>query len=434
MILTEDIESKVNKLVLLSTVEKKRVLDYFRLHPNDEGKIDWNKSKSLVFSDFKPIINTKSVTSKKKAVKKIGMEGLEEGKDYITCYQYDYITPGTANMGTIMGFSPLNWEASKLLASPYVGDSKTEGKWCIAFQKDRKYWDSFIDDDDNFIIFIDYNVNSKWGKVAVKVDFNKEYYEVFDNLDKIIYRTGMNENFEIDDKFPDFLFDSSKMQPIIEVAIKKIKNAGGAIAEETSHYEIQGDYRAEIDTQYKEVLEVSVHYVKMQHDDGDIVDGGNNSTHSEITLCKIGPGYSIDNYTSFLYDIKFNTDNGAGIYIKYNGDRDFDDALNGANRTWQDCDFSDYIEDFDVKLCLKRFLIEKPDYIIVANIGLDPTMKEFLYPYFNFDSAQDMEVSTGTQSFIIYYVDGYSYSTIKEYVSTSLQQEHDKKMDLNFGL
>jgi len=39
-------------------------------------------------------------------------------------------------------YIPLNWEASKLLAGRRIGGC--EGKWCIAYQKDKSYWKSYI--------------------------------------------------------------------------------------------------------------------------------------------------------------------------------------------------------------------------------------------------------------------------------------------------
>jgi surface protein len=59
-----------------------------------------------------------------------GVGGLEEDKDYVRFPLEGY-----------NAFIPLSWEASKLLASKYVG--ACEGNWCTAYQKNRGYWDKY---------------------------------------------------------------------------------------------------------------------------------------------------------------------------------------------------------------------------------------------------------------------------------------------------
>ena len=331
---TENKDSIINRIPSLTPEQKKQLVEYFGKHPEAESKIQWNQWKTLTFRDFESALKHRSKSELIKNVKSIGIEGLIEGSDYVTCYRYPYITPGTANTGIIMGFCPLHWEASKMIASPYVGDSKTEGEWCVAYSKDPGYWNDMVGNEgSHFIYFIDYNPDSKWGKVAVRI-FNKKKYDVWNSVSHRIYSSGGYLNASSD--YPEFLFEPEKMFPIIIIAINNIENAGGETAEKTKMYEITCNIYGEVDSTDDTHFEGSVSFEQMSYTDGDDYDRedqGDETTSSNFIIDKIGKGYkaSYGQYTDFN---NFNAMNGVGLVITYDGDYTPDEAYSAANRKW----------------------------------------------------------------------------------------------------
>ena len=122
-LITEDIKSKLRKLKNLSSKEKKKLLTFFQQNSTlqgAEGNIDWN-NKNLTYDDFSDVIETGTRNKIKSNVKKQGISGLREGKDYIDVSEYfDYYN----------AYIALNYESSKALGSKYIG--KCEGKWCTS--------------------------------------------------------------------------------------------------------------------------------------------------------------------------------------------------------------------------------------------------------------------------------------------------------------
>jgi len=122
-ILSEDIKSKLRRLKNLSSKERNELIKFFQQNPHLEGKsggIDWN-NRNLVFSDFKDVMNKRSSRKIKKDVKKHGLKGLKEGKDYVDIsYMFDYYN----------AYIPLNHIASQMFGTEYIG--KCEGKWCTS--------------------------------------------------------------------------------------------------------------------------------------------------------------------------------------------------------------------------------------------------------------------------------------------------------------
>jgi surface protein len=115
----------------LSQTQQEELLSYFSQRDQvPELTIDWNKLNSYDIFDIYRHSKLLTKTARKKSVKINGVSGLEENKDYVRFPLEGYDA-----------FIPLSWEASKLLASKYVG--ACEGKWCTAYQKNRGYWDRY---------------------------------------------------------------------------------------------------------------------------------------------------------------------------------------------------------------------------------------------------------------------------------------------------
>ena len=126
----------INRLNTLTDEQKAEAIAFFNKHPNYESEIDWNR-KDLTWNDFEKVINKERVS--KSQIPNF----VKEGKHYLTLYKEKGITI----------YQPLTYVASRYLASkevaPYV-----EGKWCIAYQKEKSYWDRYSIDEENAFLFI----------------------------------------------------------------------------------------------------------------------------------------------------------------------------------------------------------------------------------------------------------------------------------------
>ena len=111
------------------------LINYFKSRDNPPNmSIDWLKLNNYNIEDIYKATLEKTKTGLKKGVKKLGIGGLEEGKDYIELDISEYTN-------TYKAYIPLHWEASKLIASSKIGGC--EGEWCVAYQKDISYWNSY---------------------------------------------------------------------------------------------------------------------------------------------------------------------------------------------------------------------------------------------------------------------------------------------------
>ena len=138
-------ESKTNQLKKLLkngniTEEQFQIADeFFKKYSAFEREIDWNRGLNITWDDLKAVIykerNSESQTKKK--IRR-GLEGFEEGKDYLVLKETDSYTV----------YQPFTWEASRMIASHYVEPSRNEygdlddADWCTAYQKERDFWDS----------------------------------------------------------------------------------------------------------------------------------------------------------------------------------------------------------------------------------------------------------------------------------------------------
>lgn len=116
---------------------------FFKTHNDFEKEIDWNRGLKITWDELEKVIK-KERNSKSQSKKKIrkGLEGFEEGKDYLI------LDEGIYNGESWVAYQPFTWEASRMIASHYVEPSKNEegdlddADWCTAYQKSRAYWDN----------------------------------------------------------------------------------------------------------------------------------------------------------------------------------------------------------------------------------------------------------------------------------------------------
>jgi surface protein len=202
----------------LSQTQQEELLNYFSQRDQvPELIIDWNKLNSYDIFDIYRHSKLLTKTARKKSVKINGVGGgLEEDKDYVRFPLEGYNT-----------FIPLSWEASKLLASKYIG--ACEGKWCTAYQKSRKYWDKYRRE--GAVLIYIFTSNTKYA-VAVYPKDSKLYrlpgsknvkLEIFDARDSSMSSEELNTvlNLNIEEEI-------QKHEDIIEYArdlIEKLEKA-----------------------------------------------------------------------------------------------------------------------------------------------------------------------------------------------------------------
>ena len=203
-------ESKTNQLRKLLnngniTEEQFQIADeFFKTYSAFENEIDWNRGLKITWDDLKAVIY-KERNSESKTRKKIrkGLEGFEEGKDYLVLEETDSYT----------AYQPFTWEASRMIASHYVEPSINEygnlddANWCTAYQKDRDYWDNH-NEIEAFIYICGEDIPSK--KVAISI--SKEEYDASDS--EFLYSIG-RLNFNIWDFYDEN--DTIEEEELLEV-------------------------------------------------------------------------------------------------------------------------------------------------------------------------------------------------------------------------
>ena len=187
---------------------------FFKTYSAFENEIDWNRGLKITWDDLKAVIY-KERNSESKTRKKIrkGLEGFEEGKDYIVLEETD----------SYVAYQPFTWEASRMIASHYVEPSENEkgeirdARWCTAYQKDRKFWDSH-NKKEAFIYICGESIPTK--KVAISI--SKEKFDASGS--KFLYFIG-NLYFNIWDfyDFNNFIKEGElrKVVPNLYTLIKK---------------------------------------------------------------------------------------------------------------------------------------------------------------------------------------------------------------------
>ena len=195
--------------------------DFFKKHNAFEKEIDWNRGLKITWDDLKAVIY-KERNSESKTRKKIrkGLEGFEEGKDYLVLEETDSYT----------AYQPFTWGASRMIASHYVEPSRNEdgnledAHWCTAYQKDRDYWDKH-NKIEAFIYICGETIPSK--KVAISI--SKEEYDASGS--EFLYSTGsLNFNIWDFDDYNDTIEEEELLEVVpnlhnlIEKAYKKWEN------------------------------------------------------------------------------------------------------------------------------------------------------------------------------------------------------------------
>ena len=162
----------IKKMNHLTDEQKQIAIDFFTKHPSYESELGtkWN-SPNLSWEDLEKVIY-KPRTSKsqiKKVVKK-GIEGIEEGKDYLL------LGEGIFHNSPFQMYQPLTWAGSRVLASNKVlpnveTDSRNErysgAAWCISYQKDRSYWEKYLDKGNVFLFVFGESIPTH--KVAIQI-------------------------------------------------------------------------------------------------------------------------------------------------------------------------------------------------------------------------------------------------------------------------
>ena len=135
----------INKLPNLTAEQKAEAIAFFAKHPNYENEIDWNLRDKLTWDDFDIVISQERVS--KSQLKNF----VKEGVHYLKLY--------SDNVMTI--YQPITCMGSRYLASKDVAPNNIEGEWCIAYQKERSYWDDYSFEDGRVFLFV-FTASSKF--------------------------------------------------------------------------------------------------------------------------------------------------------------------------------------------------------------------------------------------------------------------------------
>lgn len=150
LLLEGQLEDSLMRLGASKEDAKKAISRWRNLNDAQREKLPnpqkYTKKNGNTFEDFLNDLQSAeefvSKTAKQKQVKQSGIKGLVEGEDYIELETGD---------PDLQAYAPLNYEASKLIASKDVGSC--EGKWCVAYQKSPQHWDEYIEIDGGVLIY-----------------------------------------------------------------------------------------------------------------------------------------------------------------------------------------------------------------------------------------------------------------------------------------
>lgn len=185
--------NQLKKLYLNGNITKEQFNtadEFFKKYSAFEKEIDWNKGLKITWDDLEKVIK-KERSTKSQVKNKIrkGLEGFEEGKDYIILAEGEY------NKSPWVAYQPFTWESSRMIASHYTEPSENEegevkdAGWCTAYQKDIRYWD-YHNKIEAFIYICGETIPSK--KVAISISKRNEDA----SMSKFRYHLG-NLNFNI---------------------------------------------------------------------------------------------------------------------------------------------------------------------------------------------------------------------------------------------
>jgi hypothetical protein len=329
--LTEKKDHIINRSPNLTPEQKKTVIEFFNTHPNMEGMIDWNRINTLTYNDFLPVMQTKTKTGALNKVKQLGIDGLTQGEDYIKVYQ----------KGDILGVIPLSWDASKKIASNYIGG--IEAKWCTSYQKNPEYWiDHIRDRKETLVYFIDYDESSQWEKIALVVPPYISKLEFWDRQDKKMDKEWFFEQTGISQESFDTLVKKARYidRSLLQVPVK-------------SWWEVEDYVTAEV-VYNSVVLDYCLYATEVIYD-GDDIDYDDTVASSEsyiLSITPIGTGYNYSSELQQLFlDNNINLDGAKGLFMETEGvyyDTDFfqstayaeiakdKDDVRTSDNSWQD--------------------------------------------------------------------------------------------------
>ena len=149
---------------------------------------DWNRFKFYDYEELLPALTAVSVTERKRKVHSEGISGLSMGTDYVPVGKLELAPDvnirllnleckhiATGNETFIGAYFPLNWEASKLIGSKYIGG--TEGEWCTA-SNNVSFWNDYIYKRGGVLLYVVYQET----KYAILIHPNNSW-NIFDQFD-----------------------------------------------------------------------------------------------------------------------------------------------------------------------------------------------------------------------------------------------------------
>ncbi len=391
-------------------------------------KIDVSSMDSIYALKMELQSNLKKLTGGKK---KMGLPGMKEGEDYAIVY----------HKGLVWGYTPFNWEASKVLGSKYL--KGCEGKWCTSYQKSDYHWKDEQKDEYRLVIMVDYSEESEWDKVAIKISL--DYY---DNID-----------YQLWDKYDHKQYDNDMMN-MIGITDDDIRS----MQKKLISYNDEGKYDIDITRIYFALINSMSDYYGENNDFDarfgiDISlysreDGGDSELEEENqfeTVCNgeikyMEEGTFISGELEDLYSmLNINIDNNNGVLI-YADEFDADDGVNEILNEWREkytpFEDSDNYDTYEIDRAIRDTCFGKEiDYIIInTDEAIINTTVSELIDCLDPDRPNDKEIlkkgeyerevdKEGT-TWYLYILSGYKDNNNNmNRASTSMQRKRDKQLD-----
>ena len=241
----------------LTDEQKSEIIAVLNKYPNLESNIDWNKSSSLTYEDFKLRILDNAGKSNSQA-KRRGLAGLVEGEDYDilsskdgeTLYAvYSHLASKTLASNRV---EPKIWTESKVMnwdsEDEFSGrkvyrnekgelvELKPGAKWCIAMN-DPEYWNDYCLKRDIAFYFLfreDKSLEDKEKKIAISVD--SRYKEI------ITYTFGDDtsmRDYTLSEEYKNLIFNN--LSKYFEKIKQNIRKDLLVLNPQTNRYDCNGD-------------------------------------------------------------------------------------------------------------------------------------------------------------------------------------------------
>ena len=355
----------VNKLINLTPEQKQQINAFFTTHRNMENEIDWNKGQKLTYQDFKNVMdaNYNSFNNKKKRVKFQGVDGLSE-EDY-----------GKVDTGddAIIGLVPYNHDAAELIESDSL--MGVQGHWCIGYQKDDQYWDSYTGNGDTFLMLI---MPEEKEKVCLQVNGS------------ITVWTKEDSRRDLNWFCMKFGQDAQKVKSwcrqAVDLAEGKIERTKRVTKEVEPYWWVSNE---------EDHITIGLEYTEKEFNE----DGDSWTTDTESYFAKADI-YLLDqkspppeDLSLALQEIQFNFSEGIGLFIKSTTEDSFDEAQQHASNhlegEWRDEYSEDAIaEIYEYVFGVRRSWKDKervfsPDYLIfdisINDLSDDSNFRSIIY-------------------------------------------------------